>query len=263
MSVRPEPVLPRTVALSFGARMRHERERRKVSIASIAETTKILGALLEGLEHDDVSRWPTGLYRRSFMRAYASAVGLDPETTVKEFLLAFPDPDAARALPAARRGAAEPWVSSASTVEAGVPTDLRMSLATIRVAAPRPGVWFTPGTLIQGFPARALAAAVDWFVLSVLGLAAYALVGSFWAPLCGAAALYYGGSILLLGNTPGVCLFADGRNTRPTRRTPSTRRRTLEQLLSTLRDRALPLRDRVFSVFSRAWTVFLSHPFPK
>jgi cytoskeletal protein RodZ len=80
---------------SFGARMRYERERRNISIASIAEATKILGALLEGLERDDVSRWPTGFYRRAFMRAYAGAIGLDPDVTVQEFLEHFPDPDAA------------------------------------------------------------------------------------------------------------------------------------------------------------------------
>ena len=251
MSVRPDPASHPTSALSFGARMRVERERRLISIASIAETTKILGALLEGLEHDDVSRWPTGLYRRAFMRAYARAIGLDPENTVREFLLAFPDPEAPPALPAPPRTTAEPSISAAASTSGAASTDLRMSLATIRVAAPRPGMWFTGGALIQGFSARVLAAAVDWFVLCVLGLTAYALVGSFWAPLCGAAALYYAGSIMLLGNTPGVCLFADRRNTRPTRKTPSTGRKMLD-LLSTLRERFLPLRDRVISVFSRA-----------
>src|SRR5688572_24978595 len=78
---------------SFGARMRHERERRKISIASIAENTKILGALLEGLEHDDVSRWPTGFYRRAFMRAYANAIGVDAEAALKEFLEQYPEPE--------------------------------------------------------------------------------------------------------------------------------------------------------------------------
>ena len=62
---------------SLGARLRAQRLSRKVSIASIAESTKILGALLEALEHDDVSRWPSGLYRRAFIRAYATAIGLE------------------------------------------------------------------------------------------------------------------------------------------------------------------------------------------
>ena len=66
--------------------MRQEMERRNISIASISESTKILGALLEGLENDDVSRWPTGFYRRAFMRAYAKSIGVDADAALKEFL---------------------------------------------------------------------------------------------------------------------------------------------------------------------------------
>ncbi len=77
--------------VSFGARLRAERERREISIASIAHKTKILGALLEGLENDDVSRWPTGFYRRAFFRAYVVAIGLDPEPAIKEFTERFPE----------------------------------------------------------------------------------------------------------------------------------------------------------------------------
>jgi hypothetical protein len=236
MPVRPDPVTPRG-ALSFGALMRNERERRKISIASIAETTKILGALLEGLERDDLSRWPAGFYRRAFMRAYASAVGLDPERTVKEFLEAFPDPEAAPGASGTSSTASDPH--HASTTQPASGTDLRMSLAGIRVGAPRPGIWFSAGSLVPGFRLRCLAAAVDWFVLSVMGLALYAVLGSFWAPLCGAAALYYSGSILLLGNTPGVCLFAEAWNSRMTRtrRRASTTRRGFADLLAPVRDR--------------------------
>ena len=71
MGLRTDTRVSDSSSLSFGARLRYERERRKISIASIAENTKILGALLEGVERDDVSRWPTGFYRRAFMRAYA------------------------------------------------------------------------------------------------------------------------------------------------------------------------------------------------
>src|SRR6266508_227843 len=88
---------------NFGARMRDERERRNISIASIADSTKILGALLEGLERNDLSRWPSGLYRRAFMRAYASAIGLDPDAVVREFVERFPDPDEHTCAPALPR----------------------------------------------------------------------------------------------------------------------------------------------------------------
>src|SRR6059036_1963054 len=76
----------------FGRRLRMERERRTITLASISDNTKISQSLLEALERDDVSRWPSGIFRRSFLRAYAEAVGLDPESTLREFLECFPDP---------------------------------------------------------------------------------------------------------------------------------------------------------------------------
>jgi hypothetical protein len=177
---------------SFGARLRAERERRKISIATIAHNTKILGALLEGLENDDVSRWPlTGFYRRAFIRAYAVAVGLDPEPVVREFFERFP--------------VAEDVASAADTDSAPVTPDpvqpLRLTLAD---TAP----FFAGGPVLRTFPTRLRAIALDAFVLAVIGLSLFVVLGSFWAPLCVAALVYYIGSILILGNTPGVCLFA-------------------------------------------------------
>ena len=86
-------------ASTFGPRMRQERERRQISLTSIAENTKISRSLLEALERDDVSRWPTGIFRRSFVRAYATAIGLDADEVVKEFAERFPDPSAPPAAP--------------------------------------------------------------------------------------------------------------------------------------------------------------------
>jgi cytoskeletal protein RodZ len=77
---------------SFGARLRYERQRRQIALKSIAEGTKISVSLLEGLERDDVSRWPSGIFRKSFIRAYAEAIGLDPDPIVREFVERYPDP---------------------------------------------------------------------------------------------------------------------------------------------------------------------------
>jgi cytoskeletal protein RodZ len=77
---------------SFGARLRHERERRQIALKSIAERTKISVRFLEGLERDDLSRWPGGVFRKSFVRAYAVCVGLDPDVVVREFVELYPDP---------------------------------------------------------------------------------------------------------------------------------------------------------------------------
>ena len=201
----------REVPPTFGARLRTERERRKISIASIAENTKILGALLEGLENNDVSRWPTGFYRRAFIRAYATAIGLDPEPVVREFSERFPDPDAAP--PPLPPGATAPLLPPASDAVAGKPP-------AVRVAVPESRTWFSGGRLIRAARFRCFAVAIDAFVLSVMGLGLFAVLGSFWAPLTIATATYYFGSILLLGNTPGVCLFA-------ARRPPSTDRHAI------------------------------------
>ena len=76
---------------SFGARLRVQRERQQVALTTIAEQTKIKLSLLEGLERDDVSRWPEGIFRRAFVRAYARAIGLEPEIVVREFLERYPD----------------------------------------------------------------------------------------------------------------------------------------------------------------------------
>jgi hypothetical protein len=77
---------------TLGARLRSQRERQQVALATIAEETKINAALLEGLERDDLSRWPGGLFRRAYVRTYAQKIGLDPEQVLRDFLAVHPDP---------------------------------------------------------------------------------------------------------------------------------------------------------------------------
>ncbi|HUK34433.1 MAG TPA: helix-turn-helix domain-containing protein [Vicinamibacterales bacterium] len=77
---------------SFGARLRRQRERQRVTLAAIAEHTKIHLPLLEELEEDRVAHWPSGIFRRAFIRAYADAIGLRPDDVVREFLALYPDP---------------------------------------------------------------------------------------------------------------------------------------------------------------------------
>jgi transcriptional regulator with XRE-family HTH domain len=77
---------------SFGVRLRQQRERQHIALATIAEQTKIKLSLLEELERDDVSHWPTGIFRRAFVRAYAHVIGLDQDAVVREFLEVHPEP---------------------------------------------------------------------------------------------------------------------------------------------------------------------------
>ena len=78
--------------MSFGTRLRQHREQRQVSLDDISAKTKIKVALLEGLEGDDLSRWPQGIFRRAYIRAYAQAIGLEPDTVLQQFLALYPEP---------------------------------------------------------------------------------------------------------------------------------------------------------------------------
>jgi transcriptional regulator with XRE-family HTH domain len=75
---------------SFGPRLRTERERRGISIETIASVTKVGGDLWDGLERNDFSRWPSGIFARAFVRDYARAIGLDADEVVDEFCRLFP-----------------------------------------------------------------------------------------------------------------------------------------------------------------------------
>src|SRR4029453_17016294 len=76
---------------AFGPSLRSERERRGITLEAIARSTKINKSLLAALERNDLSRWPKGIFGRSFVRAYASLVGLPTEPTGARFVRLFPE----------------------------------------------------------------------------------------------------------------------------------------------------------------------------
>ena len=75
----------------YCVRLKETREHKGISLATIATMTKVNASLFAALERNDISRWPTGIYRRSFFRAYAGAIGLPVDSAVHEFLRLFPD----------------------------------------------------------------------------------------------------------------------------------------------------------------------------
>jgi hypothetical protein len=118
---------------SFGARMRRQRECLGIPLTTIAEQTKIKLVLLEALERGDVSRWPSGIFRRSFIRSYARAIGLDPDSLVREFLERYPDPiEQVAQLPAAADAAGPPPSILQHLVDVA-----RSSLSSLRQGASR------------------------------------------------------------------------------------------------------------------------------
>ena len=77
-------------ARTVGARLREAREKRGVSLRQIANTTRISVMSLEALERSDLSRLPGGIFTRSFIRAYAEEVGLDPDRMIQDFIAELP-----------------------------------------------------------------------------------------------------------------------------------------------------------------------------
>jgi cytoskeleton protein RodZ len=96
-----------SAADDFGSRMRHTREQRGVSLRQIAQTTKLSVSALEALERNDISRLPGGIFSRAFVRSYAAEIGVDPEDTVRDFLIQFPRESVAGA--GSHALSAEPW----------------------------------------------------------------------------------------------------------------------------------------------------------
>jgi transcriptional regulator with XRE-family HTH domain len=86
--------------LAYCEQLKDVRERRGITLSEIAQRSKVSEGLYAALERADVSRWPMGIYRRSFFRAYALAVGLPVEAALSEFLLLFPEEGDQRMSPA-------------------------------------------------------------------------------------------------------------------------------------------------------------------
>lgn len=178
----------------FGPSLRGARMRRGISIAQLSKKTKVVADLWEGLERNDLSRWPSGLYARAYVRTYAIEVGLDPETTVDEFCRCFPAGDR-RAGRMVRDQAA--LLGHDSTYEddlAHVDVDRRAAPADTN---PAPAVFRKGG--------RFVAAASDGIAVLVISTAVAALAGTRWATAAVACAFtYHAGSLLVLGCTPAA-----------------------------------------------------------
>lgn len=166
----------------FGAVLRRERERRGVSLEDVAERTKIGLALLDGLERGDLRRWPSGIFRRAFIRAYADAIGLAPDEVAAEFERVCPTPGHDGLVPLA------PIDRDAVAGES-----LRLRLAS------------TPGERVRGWLVRAAAATADLAAVLTAGQLLSAGFGLTlaWAVVAAGAA-YFGLGILLVETSPAM-----------------------------------------------------------
>ncbi|HTL43270.1 MAG TPA: helix-turn-helix transcriptional regulator [Vicinamibacterales bacterium] len=181
---------------TFGPRLRSERERRGISLETIASVTNVGVELWQGLERNDFSRWPTGIFARAFVRDYARAVGVDSDEVVDEFCRLFPigDRRAARVIRAQAQliGQAPEYQDETALIPGGVERRASAPSAIQKAAAQG---YFVPRTFAAILDTAAVLTAG-----SVLSLAAP--VG-FGASMAIAALVYYTAGTLLTGRSPG------------------------------------------------------------
>jgi cytoskeletal protein RodZ len=70
---------------SLGARLRQAREARGVSLRELSDQTRIARRYLEAIEADDHKELPGGIFNRSFIKAYAKAVGFNEAEAVSAY----------------------------------------------------------------------------------------------------------------------------------------------------------------------------------
>jgi transcriptional regulator with XRE-family HTH domain len=180
---------------TLGSWLRRERERRGITLSKISEETKVAVPLLVGLEADDLSRWPGGIFRRAFARSYATAIGLDPELVVRRVEEEHPSEPA------------EPTTGALATKTAQPVETRRQSDSQSAAARPAQGTVTSVQVPSSGVGSRLQAVALDLLVAGAIGLG-FAAAGSrlLWPVV--AIAAYHALGLLLTGTTPMNALLA-------------------------------------------------------
>jgi cytoskeletal protein RodZ len=74
------------VGESLGAALRRARESRNLTLREVSDQTRITRRHLEAIEADDYKQLPGGIFNRSFVKAFARAVGYDVDAAVNTYL---------------------------------------------------------------------------------------------------------------------------------------------------------------------------------
>jgi len=182
---------------AFGPNLRRLRVQRGISLERIAANTKVTTDLWSGLERNDLSRWPAGIYARAYVRAYAVEIGVDPDATVDEFCRLFPNGDR-RVERVVRQQAAMvghdlQWKD-----------DLVGSVKDERRAAPPRQAPDLPAVAVTR-TGRLIAALLDAsIIVGVAGTMATLLPLKWSASLAIVGLIYHAASLVILGSSPVV-----------------------------------------------------------
>lgn len=77
--------------MDIGAQLRTAREAKSLSIATLAQETRVPARTLAAIERNDQSALPPHPFGRGFVRTYAEEVDLDPDRTVRDYFAQFPE----------------------------------------------------------------------------------------------------------------------------------------------------------------------------
>jgi hypothetical protein len=113
---------------------------------------------------------------------------------------------------------------------AGLRTGHARRSATLRLTLAESWTPFAGGAILSAIARRSAAVAVDATITALVSVALFVTLGSFWVPLTIFMACYYWGGILLLGNSPGVCLQAPADHQEPPGSDAPRRRFSLEAI---------------------------------
>jgi len=82
--------------VSFGRELQLERQRRHITLESVAEGTKVPTRHLRALEQEEYGQLPGGVFNKGIVRSYCRHLGLDEHEWLQRFpdvLPADPEPD--------------------------------------------------------------------------------------------------------------------------------------------------------------------------
>jgi transcriptional regulator with XRE-family HTH domain len=71
--------------MSVGLELKTARLAKKITLETISQKTKIPVKYLESLEQDQFDVFPSQVYAKSFIRAYAKVIGMDPSVMTRQF----------------------------------------------------------------------------------------------------------------------------------------------------------------------------------
>ncbi len=172
-------LLPTYSPQEFCRALKSVRERKGITLDEIAAATKVPASLFDGLERNDLHRWPKGLFRRSFFRDYVRMIGLPVAETCDEFSRLFPDQEG----------------GALAICATGPDEGNQLSVRLVLDAG-----WTGPRAAILP---RVLAAFVDCGVILVTAFAAWMWAGmDLWQAAAVAALVYFSIGTAAIGESP-------------------------------------------------------------